>query len=131
MTRINTVPVTELVNLHLMAEFRELPRIFTDVRKRMAKGQQPSDINQPAEYKLGTGHCMFFMDKCGYLLNRYNQLFNELVSRGYKLNPVMFLDIVRGAMTLPAEWLGDYQPDVTAMEINRARISDRLNGVKV
>ena len=87
MTRINTVPVTELVNLHLMAEFRELPRIFTDVRKRMAKGQQPSDINQPSEYKLGTGHCMFFMDKCGYLLNRLQSVIQRASISRLQIKP--------------------------------------------
>lgn len=35
MTRINVVPVTELTDKHLLAEYRELPRIF-GASKKMA-----------------------------------------------------------------------------------------------
>ena len=38
MTRINLTLVSELADQHLMAEYRELPRIFGAVRDRLAKG---------------------------------------------------------------------------------------------
>lgn len=130
MTRINVIPPSELVNIHLMAEYRELPRIFTDVRKRIAKNQPASTLVQPAKYKLGTGHCMFFLTRCGWLLDRYVALCGELLKRGYNLNLELFNDICDAAEMLPAEWCGQYQPDADAIEINRQRISDRLNGMK-
>ena len=126
MTRINVVKAQELVNAHLMAEYRELPRIFTDVRKRIAKGQQPADLNQPAEYKLGAGHCMFFMTRCGWLLNRFTQLCEELLARGYNLNLELYNDICDAAQLLPQEWCGDYEPTPAAKAINRERIKERL-----
>ena len=127
MTRINVVPPQELVNKHLMAEYRELPRIFTDARKRIAKGECVSELNQSSSYKMGQGHCMFFLTRCGWLLNRYQDLCGELLARGYNLNLELFNDICDAAETLPASWMGDYHPDSDAMQINRARISDRLN----
>lgn len=126
MTRINVVPPAELVNKHLMAEYRELPRIFTDVRKRIAKGQQPADIQRPDRYKLGAGHCLFFVTRCGWLLERYQQLCGELLERGYNLNLELFNDICDAAELLPTQWRGAYQPDADAMQINRQRIKERL-----
>ena len=39
MTRINLVPVEELSNQHLMAEYRELPRIPNAIKSNRAKIQ--------------------------------------------------------------------------------------------
>lgn len=128
MTRINVVSPAELTNQHLMAEYRELPRIFTDTRKRVAKGQNPGDIQRPDEYKLGTGHCLFFTDKLGYLLDRYTALCGELLDRGFNLNLELFNDICDAADTIPICWHGDYIPTDQAIAINRQRIADRLAG---
>lgn len=35
MTRINLLPASELTDQHLIAEYRELPRIFTIVRTKI------------------------------------------------------------------------------------------------
>lgn len=56
MTRINCVPVEELTDKHLLAEYRELPRIFN-----LARAVEDA----PTEYVLGTGHMKFFYDKLG------------------------------------------------------------------
>lgn len=52
MTRINLTLVSELADQHLMAEYRELPRIFGAVRERIAKGQGFDDISK--DFRLGT-----------------------------------------------------------------------------
>ena len=44
MTRINCVPPSELTVQHLVAEYRELPRIFALVRAAIARGERPDDI---------------------------------------------------------------------------------------
>ena len=68
MTRINTVPVECLSDKHLLAEYRELPRIFTAVAKIYDSGNQlPTDI--PPNYKLGAGHVKFFYDKLLWLID--------------------------------------------------------------
>lgn len=127
MTRINVVPPTELTNKHLMAEYRELPRIFTEVKKKVLSGITPDDLKQPNHYKMGTGHVLFFMTRCSWLAHRYLQLHDELITRNYNLNDAMYQSILIGIDSIPIEWCDWYEPDESAVLINRQRISERLN----
>ena len=79
MTRINLIDVRILSDQHLLAEYRELPRIFTHV---YAHGVSK---NIPKEFTLGKGHVLFFTDKLWFLLDRYYKLCNELQSRGFDI----------------------------------------------
>ena len=76
MTRINSAinPKT-LTDQHLIAELRELPRIFTAVEKRIKNNILFNDI--PKRFRLGTGHVKFFYNKTNFLLDRHKQLRNE------------------------------------------------------
>jgi deoxyribonuclease (pyrimidine dimer) len=114
MTRINCIPVEELTNKHLIAEYREMLR-FRHV--------YPRNINPsiPLEYVLGKGHVTFFFDKGRYLLKRHSQLIKEMNARGFKTN--FNLDL----SGWPKDCLNDWEPDDKAMEVNRERIFDRLN----
>ena len=127
MTRINVVPPSELTNKHLMAEYRELPRIFTEVKKKVNAGISVNDLTQPEHYKMGQGHVMFFMSRCGWLVHRYVTLHDELVNRGYSLNGDMYNSIVNGVNEIPVEFLDWYEPTDIAMTVNRARILERLS----
>lgn len=112
MTRINCIPVTELTREHLLAEYRELPRVF-----RLARV-----CRVPAEYVLGKGHVTFFYNKLAWCQRRQAELVCEMKRRGYKPN--------FEADTLPraaAELYGDWVPDDRAMSLNRARIRERLH----
>lgn len=60
MTRINCIPPRELSREHLIAEYRELPRIFALVRAAIARGESPDDPRNPTSYTLGAGHVRFF-----------------------------------------------------------------------
>jgi len=114
MTRINCIPVEELTNKHLIAEYREMLR-FRHV--------YPRNTNPiiPSEYVLGKGHVTFFFDKGGYLLKRHSQLIKEMNVRGYKTN--FSLDL----SDWPKDCLNDWKPDDVAIRINRERIFERLN----
>ncbi len=127
MTRINVVPPTELTNKHLMAEYRELPRIFTEVKKKVNNNVSVDDLTQPDHYKMGKGHVMFFMSRCGWLVHRYVTLHDELVNRGYSLNDDMYNSIVNGVNDIPVEFFDWYEPTDSAMTVNRARILERLS----
>ena len=127
MTRINVVPATELTNKHLMAEYRELPRIFTEVKKKVNNGISVNDLTQPEHYKMGQGHVMFFVSRCGWLIHRYVMLHDELIRRGYSLNDEMYTSIVNGVNDIPMEFMDWYEPTDSAITINRARIYERLN----
>ena len=97
--------MTELVNLHLMAEFRELPRIFTMMYVSvwaMVSGLAIS-ISLASISLVQVTECSSCINVASSSTEN-NQLFNKLVSRrATNYDPVMFLDIVRGAMTLQSE----------------------------
>lgn len=86
MTRINVVPVQELCNQHLFAEWREMPRLRNNLQQSLNR-KVPFNVNEiPPEYVLGKGHVKFFYDKFKYLHIRHIEITTELIKRGYKLS---------------------------------------------
>lgn len=123
MTRINCIPPSELVGAHLVAEYRELPRIFALVRAAIARGERPDDPRNPLDYRLGAGHVRFFYCRLGYLARRQAELVAEMQARGYR---PAFTATERLLDGFPQDWCQDWQPTPEAMAANRARIADRL-----
>lgn len=113
MTRINVVPVQELCDKHLLAEYRELPRVF--------KLARPCP-DAPKEYVLGAGHVKFFYDKLGFLACRFVELVNECKKRGFNVR----YDTADVAGLSPA-LIRDYTPPPEALALNRARIAERIS----
>lgn len=75
MTRINLIYPGYLHSKHLIAEYRELQRVFKLARP----------LKEPIpEYVMGKGHVKFFYDKLDYLMNRQRMIYAEMVYRGYK-----------------------------------------------
>lgn len=122
MTRINVVPPEELCRQHLLAEYRELPRIFPLAIAAMQRGEKPADVRNPREYVLGTGHVRFFYSRLHWLNMRFLLLVREMQSRGYATNFSEPYDLTG----IPSCWCNDYQPTAHALEINRARIAARM-----
>lgn len=123
MTRINVVPVEELCDQHLLAEYRELPRVF-----RLA---HPCP-DAPKEYTLGKGHVKFFYDKLGWLLWRSRLLAEECTKRGINVRYPYGFEVTQSTIF---SWmldglLGSYRPTPEALALNRARIADRLSTMK-
>ena len=87
MTRINVIPVEELADQHLMAEYRELPMVNASLRRSFASKRGFNKNRIPKEYTLNSGHVTFFYDKGLFLYNRYNQLIQELRRRNYDIDP--------------------------------------------
>lgn len=113
MTRINVVPVTELCDQHLLAEWRELPRMANFARNC-------KDMVWPEDYVLGAGHMKFFLDKGVFLERRHAQLTEELLRRGFNLK---LLD----RFVMPQKFgYDDYFPTERALALNRARIAERM-----
>lgn len=126
MTRINLVPVQSLSRLHLISEYRELPRIFALAHKASISNK-PWTHKQPADYKLGTSHCIFFYDKLGFLADRHRLIVSEMLARGYK--PAL-QDDLRGQWQerIPkAYWCG-YEATEEALRISQERIDLRNKG---
>ena len=124
MTRINCIPPQQLCQQHLVAEYRELPRIFQQALKSYERGETIDDPRNPKQYTLGTGHVRFFYPRLGYLIKRQTDLIGEMQRRGITTNfaPPQRTDYI----AMPDEWFGDWRPDNTAIEINTARINERM-----
>lgn len=118
MTRINCIPVEELTNKHLLAEYRELPRVFKLARPPR-KGEK-----FPDEYTMGAGHVKFFYDKLGYLQRRQWDIINEGNRRGFLLRYTEAPKLT--PEQLSSGLCNDWKPTTQAMRINRARINQRL-----
>ena len=117
MTRINAgIPVETLTDLHLRAEHREIKRIPNCI----SKGKYNLD-GIPPVFKLGTGHVKFFYDKCEYLLDRYAELYDECIRRGF--NVQNYIDAWSG---VPAELMGNYTPTPECIAEVKERIAERL-----
>lgn len=125
MTRINCVAPALLHGKHLVAEYRELPRVFGLVRDAAARGERP-DLDAIPAYTLGRGHVRFFYPRLGYLADRHAALVTEMVARGYKPSFVGSLREVHGYIDLG--WWGDWEPDSAAIILNIARLEDRIPG---
>lgn len=123
MTRINLIPVEELTDQHLIAEYRELPRIFSLVKNAQNKGKNVSDFKISEKYLLGTGHVIFFYNKLIFLQKRLNLLINECLKRGFhiSLQQEYSLDVFND------EWLNDWKPDLEEINLSYNRISEKIN----
>ena len=117
MTRINVgIPPQELTNKHLIAEHRELKRIPNVVAKGRCNLK-----NIPPEFSLGKGHVSFFYDKLGYLRERYTDLYNECITRGFNVQSYLL-----SWDGVPQELMNGYIPTAKDIEIIRERIAERL-----
>lgn len=76
MTRINVgVHPNELCDQHLVAEYRELPRVFS-YKDRVIDGP----------FRLGTGHVLWCSQFPGTMAARYRSLVSEMQYRGFVVN---------------------------------------------
>ncbi|HCJ8468004.1 TPA: pyrimidine dimer DNA glycosylase/endonuclease V [Escherichia coli] len=123
MTRINLVPVSELSDQHLIAEYRELPRIFNLVLNAQYKGKYPLDFKISDTYLLGTGHVTFFYDKLIFLQRRLKEITEECIKRKFNIANKNDYSLA----LFNKEWLNDYIPTLKEIEISRKRIQEKLN----
>jgi len=120
MTRINILNPAELTDQHLLAECRELPRMFTYIEQH---GDPKRSI--PPAYTLGAGHMLFMTNKAEYLFGRMLDLLAEHYDRGYRFD--FDLDGWEKRFdNLPAWCKNDYTVTEEALAINRQRIAERI-----
>ncbi|ADB81626.1 endonuclease V N-glycosylase UV repair enzyme [Enterobacter phage CC31] len=122
MTRINLTLVSELADQHLMAEYRELPRVFGAVRKHVQNGKKLKDFKISSVFILGTGHVTFFYDKLEFLHKRQINIIAECLKRGFKIQDTTAQDI----SDIPVEWRNDYIPTSDALKISQARLDEKI-----
>jgi deoxyribonuclease (pyrimidine dimer) len=116
MTRVNVVPVDELADQHLIAEYKEICRLPALVRAALT--HHPVI---PSSYVMGTGHVKFFYDKLGFISTRHETLKREGAKRGFDLSRISIsLD------GIPQHFCGGYDPTLDALRLNRERILEKL-----
>lgn len=120
MTRINCVPVQELHSKHLVAEYRELPRVFKLAADYAVKHLSPP-LDAPTVYTLGKGHVKFFYTRLGYCHLRFLQLVKEMELRGYS---PQFRTVQK--YRVPLGWNSRWNPTPEALALNRERIKQRM-----
>lgn len=121
MTRINLIKVDKLSDQHLLAELRELPRIFSHVKKH---GVQKSKI--PDFFTLGKGHVLFFTDKLKFLRDRYVKLFDEYTERGFVFNYSMQMLECNYGDLFDKQQI-DWSPSEHEIDISQQRIDFKIS----
>lgn len=120
MTRINLIPPEELHYKHLVAEYHEITRIPTLARKAQRKMHK---LKIPDRYVLSTGHVKFFFSRLGFIADRYESLCDEMRRRGYVCNQIPRSELLKD---IDSRFVRAYNPDLAAIELNRARILERM-----
>jgi deoxyribonuclease (pyrimidine dimer) len=121
MTRINCVPPNWLRDKMLVAEYRELPRVFGLMRRYTGNCD-----DLPRQYVMGKGHVRFFYNKGKYLVNRQQVIIDEMIMRGF--NP-QYTDPAQLSIGVRSDLMGGWKPTKRDQRVNIERLKDR-NGVK-
>lgn len=118
MTRINSaIKVRLLTDEHLLAEHREISRLCSVYKKRLDSNRGFNDA--PKEFTLGNGHVIFFANKGKFTLDRYNDIRNECIKRGFNVEDYSKNWLIYNE-------LNDYNPTKNEFNILVERISERL-----
>lgn len=124
MTRINIIEPSDLTNEWLLAEFRELPRIPNSI----ISGKAKIDFKKiPNNYRLGTGHVLFFYNKLEYLRKRHATICREMDRRNIKRDSSVTVDLNSLSDVLRACLCNDWQPVQTDHNINIERLQERFD----
>ena len=132
MTRINLVPPAELMDQHLMAEFREIKMVPQALKRSLNAAAKDKLCYQdvlesiPRTFVLGTGHVKFFYDKGYYLQSRYYALVLELLARGYHFDTSAKFDKDDIFFCLPEAFYKDFVPSAEDLALIRARIAEKI-----
>jgi len=123
MTRINIIPPDELMDQHLVAEYREITMVPAALNRTLnsKSGFNPKKVADT--YTLNTGHVYFFYDKGKYLDKRYKELINEMKARG--MNPDPSRKFPKDVF--PANLFNDWSPTSDEQDIARERINFRIS----
>lgn len=138
MTRINVIEPAQLVNEHLMAEYRECTRVpLRAINRILSKGVFYVAPSQ--KYILNKGHETYFTFRLPWLLNRYTLLHDELILRGYNLDDSIYqamkarfrvaIRLVNAykkshGLTDAALNIRNYYPEPEELYVNMQRLTD-------
>ncbi len=124
MTRINLVSTAELADQHLVAEYREIFMVCSSLQRSLkSPNWEKNKKTWPKVFTLNGGHVKFFYNKGKYLHKRYNELVNEMKSRGMNPDPSR----VFKREQWPDDLYLDWSPTEQDLLIVRQRIQERID----
>lgn len=113
MTRINLVPVEELSDQWLIAEYRELPRAL--------KGNI-SIKDAPNHYVFGKGHMKWARKYALFTSKRMKEIVEEMHYRGFKTN--FSADLSK---YITNELKNEYTPSLADLKLSKDRLIFKFN----
>lgn len=124
MTRINLIDVSIMTDQHLLAEYRELPRIVNDWKKRYSDIKFYKAI--PNKFCLGQGHVKFFRNKIQFLIQRYGLIVGELLKRNFAVKQTSIVDNeISHLLSIDVNQI-TWKPSNEDIEISQQRITEKI-----
>ncbi len=123
MTRINIIPVSELTDQHLIAEYREITMVPAALNRTLNSkiGFQKEKVKK--KFTLNSGHVYFFYDKGKYLNNRYKEIIDEMKKRGFSPDPNRKFP----KEVFPEDLYNDWKPNKEDQKIIKKRLKEKIN----
>ena len=121
MTRINLVEPEELMDQHLLAEYREIRLLCRNLLRTLGSKHGFVASKVPAAFTLNKGHVYFFYNKGLYIHRRYEALMVEMMKRG------MTPQHPFPRSNWPESLYNDWQPSEDDKNIVRERIALRIS----
>lgn len=122
MTRINVgIPPQELCDQHLLAEYRELPRMVAFAQARAARYHGTGPV---PPVTLGTGHMTSLLPAGAYLASRHQQIREEMHRRQ------MTVEFSQCPFADRYPFMGDLEVSQETVQALRQRIQSRLRTMK-
>lgn len=135
MTRVNLIPVEQLADQHLFAEWREIkmigPALQRSIRHQYLRvgniGEAKTLVLQsiPEVFCLGTGHVKFFYNKGKFLQRRFELLSAELDRRWVQYDRMATLESHTNLLGREP-WNGDWEPSKAEIALSMQRIMERI-----
>jgi len=119
--RINLVEPSELMDQHLIAEYREIRLLSASLKRTLNSKDGFVESKVPKKFTLMTGHAYFFFNKGMYIHKRYESLQKEMEKRG-----------ISAKLEFPLEkWpdflYNDWEPSEEDKNLVRERIRFRIS----
>ena len=124
MTRVNIIPVEELHDQHLIAEYRELTMVPAALNRTLKSKKGLDKTKIPKNYTLNKGHVYFFYNKGEYLDKRYYQIIKEMLNRGF--SPDIKRKFPKNIF-IENDLYKDWIPTPKDLKIIRERIKNKIN----
>lgn len=117
MVRINLINPKFLADQHLVAEYKEILMLFGYVRKH-----PKTNLNKiPKEYKLGSGHILFFRNKLIYLKKRFELMKKEMKKRKFNAEKELSFKNIDGKLK------NNWRPSEKDKKIIKQRLIWKIN----